>query len=416
MFGRRFFAFFERKTTMRKVLTWIIILETIIGCTGLKEIISHETEEDIWTGPGANIEGNPSRNVCYMTGIDYPQGYDWTDTSKEEENVRCSLMAFADGVPMLKIPIGEGYEISADPDMHKVMDGHLFTIFCTDGYTSIRKDGKAFIRYEGEEILRAMTADGENIHTLSVSRDGKGFTYRKNGELVLERRTGYAFERLHIDSDRMCFAFCQPVATTEGASNRYYIVRDGRSSIVKFDDDVTVVWDIMSHSGKTCALVSSGPWNTTELLIGDDRTAVGLPYGSKMLSCSLFSYGSEVGVQGLYSDEEGNLSSGIWVGGHEYMLFETGQPIAGLCSSEKDICCVLNPDSAGHTGTIFKSGKSWDMPEGYHFRGNNPIVTSNGELYIGLSSTTGSNPVLWKNGNVTEIRLNGPVCNLALGI
>ena len=166
--------------------------------------------------------------------------------------------------------------------MHRVLEGHLYTMFCSDGHTSIRKDGKAFIRYEGEETLRAMITDEEDIHTLCVPRDGKGFTYRKNGELVMERRTGHAFERLHIDSDKMCFAFCQPVATSGGE---------------------------------------------------DERISIDLPPRSEMLSCRLFSSGNEICIEGLYADEKGNIFSGIWVEGQEYMIFETGQSIAGLCSS-----------------------------------------------------------------------------------
>lgn len=235
---------------MRKVLTLIIMMQVTAGCTGLKEIITNEQDE--------------------------------------EENVKCSLMVFADGIPMLKIPIGNGHETSADPDMHRVLKGHLYTMFCSDGHTSIRKDGKAFIRYEGEETLRAMITDEEDIHTLCVPRDGKGFTYRKNGELVMERRTGHAFERLHIDSDKMCFAFCQPVATSGGSVDRYYIVRDGRMSLVKFDEDVNGVWDMISHQGRTCALISSGPWKTTELIVEDERISIDLPPRSEMLSCRLF--------------------------------------------------------------------------------------------------------------------------------
>ena len=39
-------------------------------------------------------------------------------------------MVFADGVPMLRLPVGEGHEVSADPDMHEIIDGHLYTVFC----------------------------------------------------------------------------------------------------------------------------------------------------------------------------------------------------------------------------------------------------------------------------------------------
>ena len=263
--------------------------------------------------------------------------------------------------------------------------------------------------------MRAMVVDEENIHTLNVPRDGKGFTYRKNGELVMDRRTGYAFERLHIDSGKMCFAFCQPVTTSEGQSERYYIVRDGRLSLVEINDDIASVWDIMSHQGKTCMLVSSGPWRTTELIIDEEKITVKLPYGAEMLSCRLFSSGQKVCIEGMYADENGNIYSGIWIEGQEYMLFETGQSIAGICSSDKDICCVLNPDAENASGIIFSNGKTWDMPDGYHFRGNNPIVVADGDLHIGLTSTNEEKPLVWKNGKTTVLKLNGPICNLSLG-
>ena len=411
------FAFFEIKNAMRRVVIGLIAAWCCAGCTGLKEIPAHDREEveDVWPGPEANGNGNASETVCYITGIDYPPGWDWTDDVKERESARCSLMVFADGVPMLRLPVGEGHEVSADPDMHEIIDGHLYTVFCSNGYTSIRKDGKAFLRYEGEETMRAMVVDEENIHTLNVPRDGKGFTYRKNGELVMDRRTGYAFERLHIDSGKMCFAFCQPVTTSEGQSERYYIVRDGRLSLVEINDDIASVWDMMSHQGKTCMLVSSGPWRTTELIIDEEKITVRLPYGAEMLSCRLFSSGQKVCIEGMYADENGNIYSGIWIEGQEYMLFETGQSIAGICSSDKDICCVLNPDAENPSGIIFSNGKTWDMPDGYHFRGNNPIVVADGDLHIGLTSINEEKPLVWKNGKTTILKLNGPICNLSLG-
>ena len=402
---------------MRKVVIGMIAVCMFTDCTGLKEITAPEQEQgdDFWKGPVISTGNDSSESVCYVTGIDYPSGWDWTDVENESKSVRCSLTVFADGVPMLRLPVGEGHEVSADHDMHEIIDGHLYTVFCSNGYTSIRRDGKAFLRYEGEETMRAMVVDEENIHTLNVPRDGKGFTYRKNGELVMDRRTGYAFERLHIDSGKMCFAFCQPVTTSEGQSERYYIVRDGRLSLVEINDDIASVWDIMSHQGKTCMLVSSGPWRTTELIIDEEKITVRLPYGAEMLSCRLFSSGQKVCIEGMYADENGNIYSGIWIEGQEYMLFETGQSIAGICSSDKDICCILNPDAENPSGIIFSNGKTWDMPDGYHFRGNNPIVVADGDLHIGLTSINEEKPLVWKNGKTTVLKLNGPICNLSLG-
>ena len=68
-------------------------------------------------------------------------------------------------------------------------------------------------------------------------------------------------------------------------------------SLVKFDEDVNGVWDMISHQGRTCALISSGPWKTTELIVEDERISIDLPPRSEMLSCRLFSSGNMITSQ-----------------------------------------------------------------------------------------------------------------------
>ena len=384
------------------------------GCTGIREMARPEKEEgeDIWTGPGANIEV-PEGSICYITGIDYPEGYDWKSNDRAE-SVRCSLVVFADGVPMLKLPVGEGHEVSADADRHRIVAGHLYTEYSTDGYTVLKKDGKPFLKYEGTESIRGMVIADGDVYTLGVPRDGQGFTYRKNGELLIERRTGYAFERLNMDSGNICFAFCQPVTTADGPAERYYIVRDGRISLVALSEETSKVWDIMSHQGEACALVSAGPWNTVEIIHGETEKAAGLPYGAEMLSCRLFQAGDDICIEGMYSFNDEGHFSGIWVEGEQYMLFETGQTISSSCASDTDICCVLNPTADTMTGTIFKSGKTYPMPQGYSCTGNSPLAVHDGILYAGLTSRSTHRPLLWKNGKTDSLKLNGPLCSLVL--
>lgn len=381
------------------------------GCIGITEITGPEKEDDIWTGPGANISESEG-SVCHVTGFDYPDGYDWR-TDDGNKSVRCSLVVFADGVPMLKLAVGEKHEVSSDPDMHWMIGGHLYTEYCAEGKTILRKDGKALLKYDGEESIRGFIVDDEDIYTLGVPRDGKGFTYRKNGETVMERMTGYAFERLHNDEDRICFAFCQQVTTPEGLTARYYMVRDGRTSLVTFPEETSEIWDMMSHRGRTYALISSGPWSTVELVCDDERKSIGMPPEASMVSCRMFVAGDDVCIEGLYNHDDGKLASGIWVKGEEYMLFETGQAVTAVCSSGEDICCVLNPDAANPSGMIFKSGKIFTMPEGYACTGNTPMALHDGNLYVGLTSTGGYRPVLWKNGITDTLRLNGPLCSVA---
>lgn len=382
------------------------------GCFRITEIDGPAKDDDIWTGPGISL-GGASGSVCYVTGIDYPAGFNWRE-SDAPENVRCSLTVFSDGIPMLKLPVGKAFETSADPDMHKVSDGHLYTWFCSEGRTSIRKDGKISVRYEGEESIRGLLNVKEDIYTLGVPRNGEGFIYRKNGEIIMERRTGYVFERLDMDNGKVCFAFSQPVTTAEGTSDRYYIVRNEKISMVGFSEETTKVWDIMSSDGNTCAAVSAGPWNTVTMIKGTEEKMVILPVGAEMTFCRMFPSGSDICIEGIYTREDDTIASGIWVGGEQYMLFETGQTISAICSSDDEICCALNPDKGNRSGIIFHNGMSYTMPSGYTCTGSTPLAVHDGTLYAALTSLDGSRPVIWKNGRTDSLKLNGPLCTIAI--
>lgn len=390
----------------------ILTAAALGGCIGITEIsVPGKDDDDIWTGPGLNISESEGP-VCYATGFDYPEEYDWKKGG-ETGSVRCSLVVFADGVPMLKLAAGEGHEVSTDPDMHHLIDGHLYTEFCTEGNTVLRKDGKAFLKYEGRESIRCMVIDEDDTYTLGVPHEGEGFSYRKNGEIILERRSGWIYERLYIDDGRVCFAFCQQVATPDGLSERHYMVRDGRISLVTFPDETSKVWDMMSHQGHTYALTSSGPWNSVEIVSDKDSRLVRLPADAEMVTCRLFAAGDDICIEGMYVHDGKEMSCGIWVEGEEYMIFETGQSISAVCASEDEICCVLNP-SDDMAGTIFKSGKIFTMPSRYACTGNTPMALNEGNLYVGLTSVEGSRPMIWKNGRSDTLRLNGPLCTLSI--
>ena len=409
--ARRFFLVICRKKNMRRISFLLMILASTASCTRLYEIKDSSDKEDIWTGPGASID-NPEGFVCYITGFDYPEGHDWK-SEEGIENARCSLTVFADAVPMLKLAVGSGHEVSPDPDMHKVIDGHLYTFFCKDGMTSVRKDGKSFIRYAGNEKIRHILLKDNDLYTLGIPEDGNGFIYRKNGEILMERRNGCIFERLHEDDERVCFAFSQPVTTSDGQSTRYYMVRNDRLSLVD-TGQAEKVWDLISCQGRNYILASSGPWNTVDLTADGKKSTVTLPHGAEMVSCHMFLSGTTVCIEGLYSSEDNSLSSGIWVGSQEYMMFETGQTISAACASDKEICCILNPDSDNTSGLIFRNGKTIQMPSGYSCQGNTPLAIHNGDLYIALTSLSGSRPLLWKNGETASLKLNGPLCNIAI--
>ena len=109
-----------------RFIVFVTALVSLVSC-GLREIgEAAAVEGGIWTGPGSVVVDNESgqegeRKICYTVGVDYPDGYDWR-ADEEKGSVRCSLVVYADGIPLMKVPVGDEYEISSDPDTHRIID------------------------------------------------------------------------------------------------------------------------------------------------------------------------------------------------------------------------------------------------------------------------------------------------------
>ena len=161
---------------MRTIFISLMTLAAV-SC-GLEEIGTPGRNDGggIWTGPGMNAgKDDPDKTVWYVTLLDYPDGYDWR-ADKEKGSVKCSLVVLANGIPMMRIPVGDTYEVASDPDMHRIIDGHVYTDFSTESETVIKKDGREIFRYSGRESICGMTVDSMNVHTLGQNRDGSGFS------------------------------------------------------------------------------------------------------------------------------------------------------------------------------------------------------------------------------------------------
>ena len=368
---------------------------------------------DIWRNPAFNADSvNAEKKICYVTGLDYPEGYNWM-ADPEKGTVKCSLVVFAEGRPVMKLPVGKEYHVSPDPDMHRIIEGHIYTDYSTETETIIKKDGQELFRYPGREMILGMTIMESDVYTLGKPRSGEGFTYRKNGEPVVERSIGYAFPRLQHEGDTLFFAFSEPIEAVGTSHERYYHVRNGRISQVAVREDVTKVWDIIRHNGKTCYLASLTGIPSPVAVDGTRMKALEYSQGMNMLASRLFSAGEYLGVEGICTSGSA-YSSSLWKDGVRYRQFPGNMVTNGICTSQDGICCMLNPAKAGGNGIIFRCGESLTMPSGYASMGNSPIDMMDGILYAGLSSLKGNRPILWKDGKTTELDINGMICTLTV--
>lgn len=402
------------KKDMKRLVIAAVFM-AVVSC-GLEEVgrRPHSGAEDIWVGPGVNAgKEDREKTVIHVTAMEYPEGYDWR-ADLEKGSVKCSLTVYADGLPMMKVPVGDEYEVSSDPDMHRMADGHLYTDYSTDSETVIKKDGKEIIRYQGREMICGLQVDGVDVYTLGHPREGEGFCYRKNGEPVIERTQGRSFADLYKDGTDICFAFYEPVASVSEPIYRYYHVCDGEVTQAAVREDVRKVWDMISVGGSISYLASVTGISSPVLFTSSSMTALNMPESASLLACNMLAEGGTIYVEGLFSGHDKSVTSGLWDMKGQSSLFEEGMTVSSICMNGDGICCMLNPTASHERGIIYRCGETFRMYAGYASMGSNTAVAVDGIMYAGLSSLSGGRPMIWKDGGVNYLDINGFISTVSV--
>ena len=396
---------------MKSSILFLTVILVVVSC-GLTEVVdgreSYDNHGNIWGGP---MDNGSLQQICYITALDYQKGYDWrNDLSKG--TVRCSLVVFADGNPVMKVPVGDAYETGSDPDMHRIIGGHLYTDYSTGSETVIKKDGEEIFRYSGLESLSGMAVDGEDIYTLGEDRYGRGFSYRKNGEVLVSRSDAKLIGPLRHSGKNPSFAFSEIVRSSDGQAERYYVVVGTDVSQVTLKDNVRNVWDI-AYIGKTVVCLASVVGLAAPVLFQDDViTALSLPLETELVSSSMICEDSRYCVEMNYRSANGMMHTSVWMNGLLLNTFDRDWPIMSWSLLDNDICCAVNPMEDECPGTIYRSGDLYIMPEGYFCISENVVSIVNGIMYVGLSSAKGNKPVVWKDGRLDTLKINGYISSV----
>lgn len=404
------------QTIMKHLRVSSLIMTILASSCGIEEVGRGKRPDgsDGWRNPSFSIDTSATaRKVCFLTALDYPDGYDWK-ADPGTGSVKCSLVVYADGVPAMKIPVGNEYHVSSDPDMHRVIKGDLYTDFSTDDETIIKKNGKEIFRYSGREMLMGMAVSGKDVFTLGKPRQGSGFAYRKNGETIIERSSGWVFPRLRNERDSISFAFCENIESAGGVIGRYYHVMNGRISQIAVREDLKKVWDVICHEGQVCYIASLTGVRSPVLIRESGYKAMDIPEGMEMIDCRLVPAGKVIGIESVCSMNGRSLTSGLWKDGSLYHMFPSGVTAGGICAEEDGICCTLHSGLAPGKDMIFRCGETFAVPEGYAVMGDSPIGMMEGILNVGLSSLSGGKPMIWKDGKTQELDINGCICTLTV--
>ena len=408
---------FEAKTMGRtKIIAFWVLVTLSVAC-GLEETGHNPGVGDgIWIGPGSIVGDSGSgaeegrSEVWYTVGVDYPEGYDWR-ADEEKGSVRCSLVVFADGIPMMKVPVGHEYEISSDPDMHRVIGGALFTDYSTGTETVIKRNGTQLFRYDGCEMIVGMAVEEDYVYTLGLSRIGAGFSFRRNGEVLLERKTCHAYPRLQRDEDGFSLAFYEPI---EGQSrDRCFHYMAGEVCEVALRMDVVKVWDVICHQDKLCYLASVLGSSDPVIVAGSEKYELEVPKGMLVQSCRFIEGEDELYVEGIVRNDKG-ISSALWKWNNFQEVFPSGYIVSAFCLKDDVLACALNVSSVLSPGIIYCGGESHNMPLGYMSMGGQSIVMSDGSLYVGLTSKKGNNGAVWTEKEMKPLKINGFISHMSV--
>lgn len=389
----------------------------MMASCGLSEIggtWSGTPDDGVWGGP---IDGDGSgagvlEAACCMTVLDYSRGYDWK-ADPDMGSVKCSLAVYMDGRPVMKVPVGASYEVGADPDMHRMIDMHLYTDYSTESETVIKKDGEFLFRYQGREIICGMDVKDDTLYTLGINRDGEGFSFRENGQVRFSRENGRVMGTMRREGNSICFAYCEKIRTADGNVERYYVSKGGTVSQIAVREDVVKVWDILPGPEYEVYVATLVGIPRPVLIYGERLAIFDLPKGWTMLSCTLSALDGTVAAEVTCRDSDGAIRSGIWADGKMRAVFEKGYVISAMCMSDDGVCCAMNPVAGGGSGRIYRCGETYDMPEGYVCMGNGGMSMVNGVLHVGLSSADGGWPVMWKDAHADTIRVNGYIATVS---
>ena len=378
------------------------------GITELYEV-ADDDKNGVWNGPSSN-KYPISQSVTYVSAFDYPDGYDW-QSDPDRGHVKCSLVVFREGVPILKVPVGEEYNVSPDPDMNRIIDGHLYTDFSNGTETILKKNGKPLLSYQSSEMICDLKILNDGIYTIGHSRSGQGFSLRLDGQVLLERESGYTFERIQVKDDMVCIAFAEPIQSSLGTIERYYVMRSGKVFQVALRDDIKTVWDVAMYNDDIYYLASLTGVSAPVLISSQGMTTLPMPTGMTVVSCRMNILEGGICIEGVLS-QGSQVQCILWGINRQYSLFQKGLIFSALCLGEDGLHCTLNPASEEEAGLIFRAGESIELPSGYACMSRSAMDFASGMLTVGLSSLKGDKPALWLDGKLKTLDVNGYISNV----
>ncbi len=428
-----------KNVTMKHSLFIAVMLAAVSGCgfldtgntrfnTPRSGTILPEPARDI---PGKDIPGSSAADTSvFLTAVEFDASYFWQrDTAGESEPFK--LCVYRDMEKIFSIPGGPGTIVTYAPDMHRYIDGHLYTDYCTSAETIIGKDGQELFRYKGREMICGFLVKDGTVYTLGQNRGGPGVYLRSNGETLFSESEGFIMGSisdqcspggaLYEDGGNMYFSYQVPSKRLAEQRPSLFLVENEIASEVKCNVDIPKVSDVRLIGGTIYVSGYSDGYNPYAIMVAGGEVKR-FPAGS---GCQI------AGVRPLWSGRElylrADFSADRWASTSAALWDNDGKRMA-YSGNVKVYDYYVEGDSYAYAGTDMASGTTFtrnvqddenisgcSLPGRYSLMDPGCAVLSGGTFYVGLTPYgKGEYPVLVKNSTPSELKINGFISSVSV--
>lgn len=402
---------------MNRIAVAMVVMWLAAGCAWLTDTdnlgkMRSETEPIVEKQDTTVID-----TAIYITALEFPSTYDWRkDTLRG--NVDCKLVLIRNGKRTLELPIGYGYKVSPDMDMHRVVNGHLYTDFHDGDKTILSMDGKPMFQYIGNEILYGFKVKGGDVYTLGRNRIGKGFSYRKNGKVILEKQNGmilgdyfncaYPQGALYEDMGHLYFSY--RVEDVLG-SGHYYLVEDGVETPLEVPAGCDIR-DVRVSKGRVCQLISYKDQPTRlDALIADTSYSVQNIGGSIMNACLFYTSDDVMVLESVKVLDFGLIMMSLWNSKGRQSLYLKH---SSIYADGNKICAVVSNE--GRVLEYHLPDKAISVKDSCYLLSSHCATYKHGHFYVALTPVAkGQKPRLIVDQNSRSIDIaNGFITSVSV--
>ncbi len=408
----------------------IVAMLSLLGvsCASDKDMITLKHRNDTGDWKGERQDGGNALNgkdtVVYVTAVEFPDDYFWQRDSVGEGR-KFKLCLYADGKKVLSLNGGPGSEISADPDMHRVIDGHLYSEWSGNSYTVILEDGKPLLRYEGREMICGFLKKEGLIYTLGQSRNGKGITLRQNGNVIFEDAEGIAIGEMSnpcsesgglytVDSGDIVFFYQIPEKSAMKQKARIFKVCNGVPEELELNQEIDKVHDVRIIDGEMYVACCKNDKGKTPVVYYGEKT-VSWEVSSNVAISNFrlrWAPGGKVFVRMDYTWDGWRSAASSFLGMNGEKVDAIGHCIVYDYYLSGDSYAYVTESVNGRILTCFtrddESEFKYESGDNCCFMSSLCATISGDRFYAGISSLERFKPpVLLINDKAKELKING---------